>query len=120
MTNYVEKATQRLGESPQGDPESMRRFSRLLRSRAGSFAGVATDVRGLNEKSGLDAGRLADSLKLRAMLIAQSIDSKLVSEVVSMADRLDREATQLEDDQAEHRVAVDRLASELEARERGA
>lgn len=118
MTNYVEKATQRLGESPQGDPESMRRFSRLLRGRAGAFSSVASDLRILKGDSGLEAGRLAEELKRRAMLTAESIDTKLVGEIFAMADRLDREATQLEDDQTEHRAAVDRLAAELEAQDR--
>lgn len=118
MTNYVEKATQRLGEIPQGDPDSMRRFSRLLRGRVGAFAGVAADLRTLKDDSGLETGRLADALKQRAQLTAESIETKLVNEVSAIADRLEREATQLEDDQSEHRAAVDRLAAELAAQDR--
>lgn len=118
MTNYAEKATQRLGETPQGDPDSMRRFSRLLRGRVGAFAGVAADLRTLKDDSGLEAGRLADALKQRAQFTAESIDAKLVNEVSAIADRLDREATQLEDDQAEHLAAVERLAAEMEAQDR--
>lgn len=119
MTNYFERATQRLGGYPAGDPESMRCFARLLRARAGVFASAASGVRAVSGGSGLTAGTTAEAIKSRASSIAQGIDLRLVAEVGSIADRLDHEATQLENDQAEHRIAAERLAVELESRERG-
>lgn len=124
MADYLAQAEAICGKPPVGDPEEMRRYARVLRTRAEVYADTAQALRSAVEAGGLIEGRFARRAERAARRIAIQVETREAPAVMSLAEYLEREAAKLHEEQEakerEIRKKVDELVqADLERQEQG-